>query len=107
MIGAEHLARKVGCSLLNRVDIVAAGVEAVTGEALRVLVGEQVALGQLHRQRAVVLAGDQLDIGTLVGQLLGDRGSYVGRHGADRVQAGVEVIEGFDPDRLDRFLSAA
>jgi hypothetical protein len=62
----------------------------VTGEALGVLVGQQVALGQLHCHRAVVLTGDQLDIRALVGQLLSDRGSYLGRNGSDCVQIGVE-----------------
>ena len=60
VLGAEQLAGERRSFALDDVDVVAAGVEAVPGIALGVLVGEQVAVGQLDGERAEVLAGDEL-----------------------------------------------
>ena len=75
----EQLARVLGGERLDGVDVLAAGVEAVADRALGVLVGEPGAHRQQHRRRGVVLAGDQLERGALVGELgacgLGDHGA--------------------------------
>ena len=78
----EQLARVLGGERLDRVDVLAAGVEAVPDRALGVLVAEPGAHGQQHRRRGVVLAGDQLERGALVGELL------AGRVGDPRLDAG-------------------
>jgi hypothetical protein len=90
VLGAEQLAAEVGGLTLDRVDVVAPGVEAVPRIPLGVLVGQQVALRQLHRDGAEVLAGDQLQVGPLVAQLLDDRVGDGRRHAGDHVQRGVE-----------------
>ena len=77
---AEELAGPLVGQVLDRIDIVAAGIEAVVRNALGVLVGQEVGHGALGRQRRVVLAGDQLDVAPLVGQLLDDRPGDLGRH---------------------------
>ena len=69
----EQLARVLGRDRLDGVDVLAAGVEPVPDRALGVLVAEPGAHGQQHRRRGVVLAGDQLERGPLVGQLLAGR----------------------------------
>src|ERR1035438_8564032 len=90
VVRAEKRASQVGRLRLDCVDIVTAGVKPVARITLGVLVGEKVSLRQLHRQRAVVLARDQLDVGSLVGQFFDDRLDDTRRDGTDRVQAGVE-----------------
>ena len=70
---AEQLARVLGRHRLDRVDVLAAGVEAVADGALGVLVAEPGAHGQQHRGRRVVLARDQLERTSLVDQLLAGR----------------------------------
>ena len=67
---AEQLAGVLGGERLDGVDVLAAGVEAVADRALGVLVAEPGAHRQQHGRRGVVLAGDQLERGALVGQLL-------------------------------------
>ena len=91
--GAEELAGAGVGQVLDRVDVVAAGVEPVMGDALGVLVGQQVGHGALGRQRRVVLAGDQLDVAPLVGQLLDDRPGHLGGdpgHGLEVGEVGQE-----------------
>ena len=90
VLGAEQLAAQVGAFGLDRVDVVATGVESVSGIPLGVLVGEEIALGELHGERAEILAGDQLEIGALVGELLGDRVGDRGRDRRNGVQRGQE-----------------
>ena len=68
--GTEQLARVLGGQRLDGVDVLAAGVEAVTDRALGVLVAEPGAHRQQHRRRGVVLRGDQLERTSLVGELL-------------------------------------
>ena len=69
VLGAEQLAGVLGGERLDGVDVLAAGVEAVPDGALGVLVGQPGAHGQQHGGRGVVLRGDQLERGALVGQL--------------------------------------
>ena len=84
---AEQLARVLGGERLDGVDVLAAGVEAVADRALGVLVAEPGAHRQQHGRRGVVLAGDQLQRGALVGELLAgglgdprlDRGDHLER----------------------------
>jgi hypothetical protein len=70
VLGAEQRLGHVRAVRLDGVDVVAARVEAVARVALGVLVVEQVAHRLLDGQRRVVLAGDQLDVGPLINQLL-------------------------------------
>ena len=86
--GAEELAGPLVRQVLDRIDIVAAGVEAVVRNAFGVLVGQQVGHGALGRQRRVVFAGDQLDVAPLVGQLLDDRPGDLGRHAGHGLEIG-------------------
>ena len=55
--------------LLDDVDVLATGVEAVSDRAFRVLVRQPVPHRQQHRRRRVVLAGDELQRRPLVGEL--------------------------------------
>ena len=66
----EQLAGLLVGEGLDGVDIVAAGVEAVIRKSFAVLVGQQVPHGALHGKRGEVLAGDQLQMGALVRELL-------------------------------------
>ena len=59
---AEELAGPLVGQVLDRIDVVAAGVEPVMRDPLGVLVGQEVAHGALGGQGRVVLAGDQLDV---------------------------------------------
>ena len=70
--GAEEGFGMVGGELLDGVDVLATGVEAVADRALGVLVGEPRAHGEEDRRRGVVLAGDELQRAALVGQLGAD-----------------------------------
>src|SRR5690606_23961183 len=69
---AEQLPGVLGGDRLHRVDVAAAGVEPVTDRALGVLVRQPVAHRRQHRRGGVVLARDELQRLTLVGELLGD-----------------------------------
>ena len=80
MRGPEELSRPLVRQVFDRVDVVAAGVEAMVRYALGVLVGQEVGHRALSRQRREVLAGDHLDIPPLIGELLNDRSRDVGRH---------------------------
>ena len=62
VVGSEQLAGAGVGQVLDRVDVVAAGVEPTVRDALGVLVGQQVAHGALRGERRIVLAGDQLDV---------------------------------------------
>ncbi len=86
--GAEQRLGVVGGELLDGVDVLAAGVEAVPDRALGVLVREPVAHRQQHGRRGVVLAGDQLERGALVGELLPDRLRDARLDGADDLERG-------------------
>ena len=81
VLGAEQLARVLGGERLDGVDVLAAGVEAVTDGALGVLVAEPGAHRQQDGGGRVVLARDQLQRGPLVGEFgpggVGDAGSTV------------------------------
>ncbi len=85
---AEELAGPLVRQVLDRIDVVAAGVESVVGNPFGVLVGQQVGHGALGRQRRIVFAGDQLDVAPLVGQLLDDRPGDLGRHAGHGLQIG-------------------
>ncbi len=86
VLGAEELARVLGRDGLDGVDVLAGGVEAVTDRALGVLVGEPGPHRHQHRGRGVVLAGDELERGSLVGEL-GDGGRGDARlDGADHLE---------------------
>ena len=61
VLGAEQLPGVLGGERLDGVDVLAAGVEAVSDGALGVLVGQPGAHRQQHRRRGVVLRGDQLE----------------------------------------------
>ena len=54
MVGPEELAGGLGGFGLDNVDVVAAGVKPVERKSLGVLVGEEVAMGQLGRQGGIV-----------------------------------------------------
>ena len=98
VLGAEQLAGPGVGQVLDGVDVVAAGVEPAVRDALGVLVGQQVAHGALHGQRRVVLAGDQLDVAPLVGQLLHDRTGHLGRDPGHALEIGqVRQESGRDP----------
>ena len=86
VVCAEELAGQVGREALDGVDVVASGVEAVVRDALGVLVGEQVALGELHGQRGVVLAGDHLQARPLVCELGHDGGGDLRGDARDLLQ---------------------
>ena len=81
VLGPEQLAGVLGGQRLDGVDVLAAGVEAVPDGALGVLVGQPGAHGQQHGGGGVVLRGDQLERGALVGQLgpgrVGDPGLHL------------------------------
>ena len=75
---AEEGLRVVGGEALDGVDVLAAGVEPVPHGALGVLVREPRAHRQQHRRRGIVLAGDELQRGALVGQFGADGGRDLG-----------------------------
>ncbi len=83
---AEQRLGVVGGELLDGVDVLTAGVEAVADRALGVLVGHPLAHRQQHRRRGVVLAGDQLQRRALVGQLTADRAGHVRLDRGDHVE---------------------
>ena len=90
VLGAPNSSR--ACSAATRldgVDVLAAGVEAVTDGALGVLVAEPGAHRQQHGRRGVVLAGDQLQRRPLVGQLLAGGGGDPRFDRADHLEDGV------------------
>ena len=76
----------VGGELLDGVDVLAPGVEAVADRALGVLVGQPRAHREQHRRRGVVLAGDELQRAALVGQLGADGPGDRRLDGADDLQ---------------------
>ena len=82
----EQLARVLGGERLDGVDVLAGGVEAVTDRALGVLVAEPGAHRQQHRRRGVVLRGDQLQRGALVGELLACGLRHTGLHRGDHLE---------------------
>ena len=84
--GAEERFGMVGGQRFDGVDVLAAGVEAVADRALGVLVAEPGAHGEQHRRRGVVLAGDELQRGALVGELVADGVGDPGLDGADHVE---------------------
>ena len=90
VVAAEQALGQLDGAALDGVDVLAAGVEAVAGRALGVLVRQPVAHGQQGRRGGEVLAGDQLEVGPLVGQLGRDRSRDLGRHLADHVHGGRE-----------------
>src|SRR5512142_73036 len=70
VLRAEELTREPCGLALDVVDVLASRVEAVRGEALRVLVGEERALRELRREGAIVLARDELEVGALVAEFV-------------------------------------
>ena len=76
-----------GCrQAFDGVDVVAAGVEAVEGVALGVLVCKQVRLCKLNRQGRKILAGDHLEVASLVRQLGNDAAGDIRRDRCDLLQ---------------------
>ena len=96
MVCAEEGAGELARAQLNRVDVVAARVEAVTRSALGVLVAQPIAHGQQHRWAGEVLARDQLEMSPLVDQLREDGRGDVRLDASDGVEGGDES------DRLTR-----
>ena len=86
VLGAEQLPRVLRRDRLDRVDVLAAGVEAVPDGALGVLVAQPGTHGHQHGQRSVVLAGDQLQGRPLVGELCARRRGDAGLDGLDHAQ---------------------
>ena len=75
VLGAEQFAGVLGRDRLDGVDVLAAGVEAVTDRTLGVLVAHPGAHGGQHRKACVVLRRDQLQRVALIGEFLpGGRG---------------------------------
>ena len=83
VLGAEQLPCVLGGDRLDRVDVLAARVEAVPHRALGVLVAQPVAHREQRRQRGVVLGRDQLERAALVGQLGADGGADARLHAVD------------------------
>ncbi len=90
VVGAEEGAGVLGGDGLDGVDVAAAGVEAAAGGALGVLVAEPVAHGEQDGRGGVVLAGDELERGALVVDLLADGGGDPRFDLADHVEGGAE-----------------
>jgi hypothetical protein len=90
VVAAEQALGQLHGPALDGVDVVAAGVEAVPGRALGVLVRQPVAHGQQGCRGGEVLAGDQLEVGPLVGQLGRDGRGDLGRRLADHLHGGRE-----------------
>ena len=86
VLGAEEVTGELRRLALDVVDVLTPGVEPVRGIALSVLVGEERALRVLRRERAVVLARDELHIGALIAQLADDRRGDARRHGRDVIE---------------------
>src|SRR5690349_8198887 len=84
---SEELAGVLGRHGLDGVDVLAAGVEPVADGALGVLVAEPGAHGQEHCGRGVVLARDELEGGSLVGELLPSRLGDARLDGGDDLQS--------------------
>ena len=76
---------------LGDVDVLAAAVVALAGQALGVLVGEPRALGFHDRGRGVVLARDQLDLVVLAAALAEHRGPEDGVDVRDRLEREARV----------------
>ena len=96
VVGTEQGPGELGRPRLDGVDVAAPGVVAMSRHALGVLVGQPVAHCQQHGGGREVLTGDQLEVGSLVGQLGQDR---VGHFGGD---TGDDVERGSEGDRLGR-----
>ena len=91
VLGAEERASQVVRTRLDRIDVVAARVQAVARSALGVLVAQPVAHREQHRGAGEVLARDQLEVGPLVDELTQDRVRDVGFHAGDGVERGGEA----------------
>ena len=96
VIGAEQRAGKFVGSRLDDVDVVAARIQTMTRRPLRVLVAQPVPHRQQDRRTRVVLAGDQLQVSSLIDQLAQDRSSDSWIDASDRVEGRGEA------DRLAR-----
>ena len=72
MVRPEEAASEGSGMFFDVVDVVTAGVEAAVRHAFGILVGEEIALCELYCQRAVVLAGDHLQVAALVLQFGND-----------------------------------
>jgi hypothetical protein len=90
MLGAEEGLRELDGAGLDGVDVVTARVEAVAGLTLGVLIAEPVAHREEDGGRGEVLAGDELEVRTLVGELLADAVGDFGESGADDVEGSAE-----------------
>src|SRR2546425_12643594 len=90
VLGAEECLRQLDSARLDGVDVVAAGVEAVAGRAFGVLIAEPVAHREEDGRRGEVLAGDELEVRTLVSELLADALGDFRKGGADDVEGGAE-----------------
>ena len=86
VLGAEELAGVLGRDRLDLVDVLAAGVEAVPDRALGVLVRQPRAHGQQDGRGGVVLGGDELERGALVGELGPGGGGDARLHRGDHVE---------------------
>ena len=88
VISTKEITRQFGSLAFNRIYIVTTGVKAVIGDPLGVFIGKQIAHRQLRGQRTIILAGNHLEIRTLVGQLAHNIFCHIGRYGGDLFQRG-------------------
>jgi hypothetical protein len=86
VLGTEQPAGEVYRVALDRVDVLAPGVEAMAGGPLAVLVAQPVAHREQHRGRGEVLAGDQLELRTLVGELATQALDHFGGDASNNVE---------------------
>ena len=86
VLRSEQLAGVLGGQRLDGVDVLAAGVEAVTDRALGVLVAEPGAHRHEHSRGRVVLARDELEGRALVGELGAGGLRDAGLHGGDDLE---------------------
>ncbi len=92
VIGAEQDPGMIGGGPFDDVDVVASGVHASADRSFGVLVAQPVTHGEEDRGRCVVLAGDQLERGTLISELLAYGRSNGGLNPGDDVQSGVPCV---------------
>ncbi|MCH9635930.1 MAG: hypothetical protein S4CHLAM81_11530 [Chlamydiales bacterium] len=72
VVDTEKFLSQDGSFAFDRVDIFAAGVEAVEGETFTILVGQKVAHGELGGERRVVFGGDEFEVAALIFEFIDD-----------------------------------
>jgi len=79
VLGAEQLASQRRGFRLDAVDVVAAGVKAMLRKALAYLSVRRLPIASCTAKRAVVFAGDELEVLALIAELLDDGRGDAGR----------------------------